>query len=289
MTVLILASRDDVTADLVVRQLIKKHRKVHRVALDDVLTVSGAPGRIKIKDAHRTTSNPSAVYWRHPGALESEQAKALVGLLRTLPELVWVNHPDSNERARHKPGQLLAAADCGFLVPDTLVSNDEAEIRTFVQNHPDHVIKPLHQGDSFVPLGDGMIYQQHIPKRADIRLTAVGGMLFPCCITSKLRDWREDEDATYEPVSAPREIVKAVYSYMEHYGLYYGAFDFAASERGPWYFLECNPNGQFGFVERKAGLSISHGLADLLAEEPGMLRDRRDPSGGHRRSSGQEV
>jgi glutathione synthase/RimK-type ligase-like ATP-grasp enzyme len=172
-------------------------------------------------------------------------------------------------------------------VPDTIISNDQGEINHFVQNHPDHIVKPLYHGDTFVPLGNGMIYQQRVDKKADIRLTVVDGRLFPCRITSGLNDWRQDEHAAYEPVSAPREIVKSVYRYMQHFRLYYGAFDFAVSKAGPWYFLECNPNGQFGWLERKTGLAISKAIADLLAEQPDILVDRRSPVGMHRRSSGQ--
>ncbi|MER6102440.1 hypothetical protein ABT115_08935 [Streptomyces sp. NPDC001832] len=285
---MILTSQDDVTADMVVDQLTKKNRRVHRVALDDDLVISGAPGSVTIKDAYRTTVNPRSVYWRRPGPVNSEQGKALVGLLRALPELVWVNHPDANERARHKPSQLVVAQECGFAVPDTLISNDPEEIRLFGLNHPDSVRKPLHQGDVFIPLGNGMIHQQQIQKKADIRLTVVGGSLFPCRITSTHLDWRGDDDAKYEPVSAPREIVKSVYAFVERYDLYYAAFDFAVSQPGRWYFLECNPNGQFGWLERKTGMSISLALADLLAEEPGLLQDLREPGGGHRRSSGQD-
>ncbi|MFI2620579.1 hypothetical protein [Streptomyces sp. NPDC018584] len=269
MGVLILTSQEDVTADLVVRKLTSTGREVHRVALDDELSFSGIPGqRLTIRDAHRTTTNPQGIYWRRPGPVDSEQAKALVGMLRALPGLVWVNHPDCNERARHKPSQLVAARECGFMVPGTMMGNDADAIRYFTQEYPDHVIKPLHQGDTFVPLGQGMIYQQRIRKRSDIRLTVVGRQMFPCRITSGMQDWREDEEATYEPVGVPREIVNAVQRYMDHFALKFGAFDFAVSEQGPWYFLECNPNGQFGFVEKKCGLSISRALADLLAEGP---------------------
>ncbi|MFI5689488.1 hypothetical protein [Streptomyces sp. NPDC051636] len=271
MTVLILTSQDDVTADLVVRQCTETGREVHRVALDDELTISGIPGkRIIVKDAHRTTISPQGIYWRRPGPVDSEQAKALVGMLRALPGLVWVNHPDHNEKARHKPSQLVAARECGFNVPCTMIGNDVDEIHAFTQNYPDHVIKPLHQGETFVPLGQGMIYQQRIRKRSDIRLTVVGKRLFPCRITSVLEDWRQDENANYEPASAPREIVNAVHRYMKHFGLHFGAFDFAVAEDGSWHFLECNPNGQFGFVEKLCGLGISRALADLLTEGPGF-------------------
>ncbi|GLF97213.1 hypothetical protein [Streptomyces yaizuensis] len=287
MTVLILTGRDDVTTDLVVRRLAEKHRTVHRLTFDDDVILSGTPGQITIKDAHRVTTNPRSVYWRSPGPVQSERAKALVGLLRTLPDLVWVNHPDNNERARHKPGQLTVAEECGFLVPDTLISNDPDEIRVFHRNHPDHIAKPLHQGEVFIPLGNGMVHQRRIFKRYDIRVTVVGGRLFPCRIRSGLLDWREDPEAVYEPAAAPREIVKAIYRFMEWYGLYYAAFDFAVSAAGPWYFLECNPDGQFGWLERRTGLSISSALATLLAEEPDIQSDLNSRVGEHRRSSGQ--
>lgn len=265
MTVLILTSRDDVTADLVVRELDKTNRRVHRAALDDALTVSGVPGEdITIQDSRRETVGPHAVYWRRPGPVDSEQAKALVGLLRARPGLVWVNHPDRNEVARHKPAQLVAARACGFTVPATVFGNGGA-VDSFVREFPDHIVKPLHQGATFIPLGQGMTYQQRVRKRSDIRLTVVGQQAFACRITSSLLDWRGDDGAVYEAIVAPQEIVNASLRYMNHYGLRFGAFDFAVSECGTWYFMECNPNGQFGFVETQCGLPISRALADLLA------------------------
>ena len=46
----------------------------------------------------------------------------------------------------------------------------------------------------------------------------------------------------------------------------YGAFDFAITDDF-WYFLECNANGQFGWLEAETGLPITAAIADLLLGE----------------------
>ncbi|WDN52328.1 hypothetical protein [Streptomyces clavuligerus] len=248
MTVLILADRDDATADLVVRRLTARHRKVHRFALDDDVTLSATPGQLVVKDAHRTTANPRSVYWRCAGPVESARARELIGSLRALPDLVWVNHPDSTERACRAEEQSEAAAECGLA------------------------------------LAGG----KRIRKKYDLRVTAVGGRLFPCRIVSALPDWRRDPDAVFQPVAVPRAVVRAVYRLMEWYGLYYAVLDFTVCPEGTWHFVGCDPNGPFCWLERRTGLSISSAIATLLAEEPDIQRDLKSPVGEHRRSSGQD-
>lgn len=51
---------------------------------------------------------------------------------------------------------------------------------------------------------------------------------------------------------------------MNHFGLVYGAFDFAVDAVGTWWTLECNPAGQYGFIEDATGLPITAALADVL-------------------------
>jgi hypothetical protein len=46
--------------------------------------------------------------------------------------------------------------------------------------------------------------------------------------------------------------------------LRYGAFDFAVTNDDNYIFLECNPGGQFGWIEANTTLPITHALADLL-------------------------
>jgi hypothetical protein len=44
----------------------------------------------------------------------------------------------------------------------------------------------------------------------------------------------------------------------------YGAFDFSIDRDGGWWFLECNPNGQWGFITEATGIPIASAIADLL-------------------------
>ncbi|MGW6603346.1 MvdC/MvdD family ATP grasp protein [Streptomyces sp. NPDC055036] len=320
-----MTSRDDVTADLVVGNLTKRRLPVHRIDpadLPDKLRVTGAVedglARILIEDEHRSTSTMDikAIYWRKPATpllkdagshltpavrawIADESKASLFGILRTL-DVVWVNHPDKNAVAHHKAPQLLAAHKHGFDVPETIFTNVAARAETFVEKHRQAIVKTLTQRDmEFVParlvepgedlsgVGAAMhMFQRYIPKVADVRVTVVGERLFAAQITGGGVDWRSaGENATYEPVSVPRGVVQPINRFMTHYGLAYGAFDFAVSKSGPWFFLECNPNGQFGFVEAKTGMAISQAIADYLVQMPESLMHREGLSYGHQQSS----
>jgi hypothetical protein len=44
----------------------------------------------------------------------------------------------------------------------------------------------------------------------------------------------------------------------------FGAFDFVIATDGSWHFLECNPSGQWAFLEPPTGLPMTAAIADLL-------------------------
>ncbi|HLU74029.1 MAG TPA: hypothetical protein VKZ82_17720 [Nonomuraea sp.] len=49
---------------------------------------------------------------------------------------------------------------------------------------------------------------------------------------------------------------------LDAFRLVFGAFDFALTGKGEWVFLECNPNGQWGWF----GGAISQGIAAAIAD-----------------------
>lgn len=55
-------------------------------------------------------------------------------------------------------------------------------------------------------------------------------------------------------------------AYLDHYGLVSGSFDLALDSHGGYWWLELNPNGQWGWLEEKTGLEMSAAFADLLTE-----------------------
>lgn len=127
-----------------------------------------------------------------------EWSEALEGFLTHVAPARWMNHPSSNAMAAHKLAQLTVAQSLGFAVPDTLVTQDPGELRAFYGRHGGRiVVKPLSKGyverpggetDTLIytnrvseghlaDLGDlpacPTLFQELIPKRADVRLTVV--------------------------------------------------------------------------------------------------------------------
>jgi hypothetical protein len=74
-------------------------------------------------------------------------------------------------------------------------------------------------------------------------------------------------DHRHSDISIPEEVKAGIARYLAHYNLPYGAFDFSVDRDGYWWFLECNPNGQWGFIAEATGAPIASAIADVLLGE----------------------
>lgn len=306
MTVLILTSEDDVTADMVISHLNQQGTPVLRIDPADI------PGRVDLTArfsaggevaGHITAGGRRvaldevrSIWLRRPGepgrdaevqrewvSLECE--RALYGALRALP-CQWMNHPDALARSRYKMWQLGVARDAGFLVPRTLMTTCPADaeefsglgpviVKSVSGRHPEDLTLPTARvpaGADFsgVAASATCLQEEISGKVADLRLTVVQGQLFPCVISSKDRtlDWRflPPEECTWRLTRIPDALVAATRQYMAAAGLVYAALDFAMDSDGLWWFLEANAGGQFGFVEAATGAPIAAAIADWLTD-----------------------
>ncbi|GAA2238100.1 ATP-grasp ribosomal peptide maturase [Kitasatospora cystarginea] len=244
-----------------------------------------------------------SVWWRRPTAysgpleLDGQDAKfagsqmfwGVGGILASLPHAHYVNHPWQIRNGEYKPAQLAAALRAGFLVPETVITMDPAEARQFCTEQP-AVYKPLwntpyRDADDRAQqvwvrevnptdITDAVstcphLFQARVEKSFDVRLTAVGARLFAARITSPELDWRRRQDLlSYEPISVPDAVAASVAGYLTDMGLVFGAFDFAVTADGAWYFLECNPNGQWAWLPSALSDPIALALADQLEKGP---------------------
>lgn len=221
-----------------------------------------------------------------------EQALWGVGgiLAASLPDAHYVNHPWNNRAAEFKPAQLSTAQRCGFLVPSTLITNDPHEARTFAAHQPGGVVykpvwnTPYRVGDRphsvwvrevrGAEITDAVsvcphLFQARVDKAFDARVTVIGGRLFGVRIDSPDLDWRYRQDLmTCTPVDVPEPVARATAAYLAELRLVYGAFDFAVSTAGDWYFLECNPNGQWAWQPAETTEAIAQAIADQLEKGP---------------------
>jgi ATP-grasp ribosomal peptide maturase len=264
----------------------------------------GWRGWVKTQDGHIPLDRVKSVYYRRPTGFifpddatgsdltfaTAEARRGFGGLFFSLATR-WVNHPGRVADAEFKPVQLGAAASWGLTAPRTLLISDPNQVRIFCQTVEQGVVyKPLSPtkivaGDEFrlvftsrilaadfndVDLSLTMnLFQEWVPKRYDARVTVVDQRIFGVAIhaasSDAYLDWRIDYSSLrYEPVEVPSPVSNGILAYMNRFGLPYGAFDFAVTD-DRWYFLECNANGQFGWIEAETGLPITAAVADLLA------------------------
>ncbi|MFD9207515.1 ATP-grasp ribosomal peptide maturase [Streptomyces sioyaensis] len=263
----------------------------------------GWGGRLTVGERTADLSAVRALYHRRPSPYPThsgeqagrfaaqENRRGLGGVLGALPGCLYLSHPQAIARAEYKPAQLDAAAGVGLTVPATLITNEPWEAKQFCSEQPT-IYKPLHAGAYEVegePAGiwaapvetgeiDGAVsrsahlFQAQVPKVADVRAVVVGEQVFAVRITAPpgVVDWRaEYQSLTYEPVACPDEMRGALVRFLAGFGLNFGAFDFAVTADGAWWFLECNPNGQWAWLEDAAGLPITSAIADLLENGAG--------------------
>ena len=199
----------------------------------------------------------------------------------------FVNDRFCKMRANNKLYQLNTARQCGFRIPETVLSNDPQEVLRFVEEKKFKVIfKPqtdakYHLGETRLVTEESLakinlvslspvIFQEFIPAAYDIRLTVVGKEQFAVKIDSQKGypkiDWRLDLMTPMETMPVPESLFNKAEILMRRLGLDYGAIDLRVTPEGEIVFFEVNPTGQFLFCELDKTLKITRAVCRLLTE-----------------------
>lgn len=204
----------------------------------------------------------------------------------------WLNEPHSIELAENKVKQLQIATSLGFLIPRTVISNNPTEVAMFVARHPS-IAKPLRSGSLGGSTQSEVIFttrlstiaeidfdainiapfivQEEIHKSADVRVTVVGENVFATRIDSQeykesTVDWRRGDarEMKYSIYHLPADLAEACVSLVKAFGLRFGAIDLVLDRSQRHWFLEINPNGQWGWIQMKTGQPIAGAIVDEL-------------------------
>ena len=310
MSILLLTNQRDLTTDFLVRELRKKGVEFYRLNTDGAsqYTISINPLENSIEIFQPSFSieldKISAAYFRRPTAphlahtanqyreyLSREWGALLDSLYSSIGER-WFSSPDSIFLAEDKPRQLRLAKQIGFLVPETVVTNRLEAAKAIQRSFP-VIAKPLRMGllnsrddgpivytSSVESLSEDdrsqisacpVIFQRHIEKMLDIRVTVVGSRVFSCAIFSQESDetkldWRRGSNPAlrHEIFDLPSETESKCVEIVRSQNLRFGAIDLIQDEDGKLWFLECNPNGQWAWIENRTGLPIASAIADEL-------------------------
>ncbi|HWS90025.1 MAG TPA: MvdC family ATP-grasp ribosomal peptide maturase [Pyrinomonadaceae bacterium] len=232
-----------------------------------------------------------------------ESVAAFEGFLDALHEARWVNDIQRGRAAENKQRQLRVAAASGLRIPRTLVTNDPAAARRFFAETEGRMVvkllRPLTVGmnadSDFVYTSrvsaedlDGaetlrhspVVFQELIPKACELRVAWVAGEAFTGALdasgTSRGQtDWRRaaPEECRWRRDELPAEVSSGLRSLMSELGLAFGAVDLIRTPAGKHVFLEVNPAGEWGMLERDLGLPIADALAGALLSDEWRVKE----------------
>jgi ATP-grasp ribosomal peptide maturase len=225
---------------------------------------------------------------------DAESMLGLGGVLAAQPWR-WIDSPSVVADASYKPRQLQVAAACGLRVPRSLITNDPEQVRAFAAEvGPGGLVyKALHAAPvaeendvklvytsrmteaDLDRLDDGglrvcpHLVQEWIDKAFDVRLTVVGEHCFPVAVHARTEqarvDWRSGyDDLTYRRCDLPADVRSGALAYLRRFGLTFGAFDFSVDASGRFWFLECNPAAEWGWLVDETDAPIADAIADEL-------------------------
>lgn len=213
-----------------------------------------------------------------------------------LRDLPWMNPMDIDHRiGENKLEQLSYARKSGLNIPESLFTNDPVKVKDFFYSVcKGNMIAKLHgslsrsmKGDTpFFPttrIGESdlerldtlaycpMIFQQNIEKMYELRIIYIDGTFFTGKINALASeagktDWRAAKDImpSWELYSLPEQVCSALDTMMRDLGLYFGAIDMIRQTDGTYIFLEVNPQGEWGMIQRDLGYPIGQTIAEKL-------------------------
>jgi MvdC family ATP-grasp ribosomal peptide maturase len=224
----------------------------------------------------------------------TESLEVLEIFLRVFDNVRWIDDLAMVRKAEDKLYQLRTAQSVGLVTPRTLISNDPQEVQDFYHSLEGDIvakmITPLTvnmEGNTpFVHtsrIGPGdlqhletlrhspMAFQEYIPKEYELRIIYVDGELFTGALHWKTPgeapvDWRTPDQQVFkwEHFNIPETLADKIRALMKQMGLYFGALDVILTPGGQYVFLEVNPAGEWGMLERDLGLTISDAIANAL-------------------------
>lgn len=226
-----------------------------------------------------------------------ESMAALTGFWDGLRDARWINHHYANYMAEDKIRQLRVASAVGLTLPRTLVSNRPAEVREFFYRVESRMVakllKPLSKSMGKAPVFvrtsmvaesdlEGldslrfcpMVFQENIPKACELRICLVADKAFVGALDASqsregTTDWRiaEPGEVSWKNDTVPDDVLNKLRSLMKSLELINGAVDMIRTPEGEHVFLEINPAGEWGMLERDLHLPISEAIADALLVE----------------------
>lgn len=233
----------------------------------------------------------------------------MLGSLYSDKRTFWVNPPLVFDGRLSKLNQLSLAAETGFSIPNTIISNDPKEIRDFVASEGGKAAFKLLQPAVWQRSSDSPLYvvyttvvemdslsddkalqfcpgifQALVEKDYEVRVLCLGKTHIAVRLNSQevdaaRIDWRRGQGhIRMMQIDIPLEIQTLCTRYCDRLGIVHCSFDFIVTQDNRWIFLEINEQGQFLWLESRAQVPVLDAFTDfLVSRDPEFIYQRSAP------------
>ncbi|HYG81715.1 MAG TPA: hypothetical protein VD861_15065 [Pyrinomonadaceae bacterium] len=219
-----------------------------------------------------------------PGSDEWSHATTFEDIMWSWAEMAEarvLNRPSAMASNNSKPYQSQLIRECGFSVPQTLITTTAGRARRFSRRRGGAIYKSISGTRSIVSRvgADKMealadvawcpTQFQSLVEGVDYRVHVVGKRLFACRIRSDAVDYRYASGSQVEPCELPGDVAARCLALSERLGLELSGIDLRETPGGEWFCFEVNPSPAFSCFECRPEQTISAGIARYLAEAVG--------------------
>lgn len=233
---------------------------------------------------------------------------ALCQLLTFLRPRQTVNNPILSPRL-HKVVQQVVANSLGLSTPPTLITTEKDTAVKFLSAGGQHILKQFseypvgqlggNEGGLFTQLVTANdvqsagrrqlevcphMFQTAIQKSYELRIVVVGDAVFSFRVNSLDKeytkvDWRHGNHVLkFERTTVPQLLVSKLFDFMHRLDLFSGCFDFIVDDVGEYWFLECNHQGAWGWLDDVVDGEIADAFANAFEARLRVLRlERAEP------------
>lgn len=239
---------------------------------------------------------------RYENASNAESVKALLQQKRddtivltfTLKSLTknstfWLS--SFNSTSINKLDVLIHAKKIGLKIPPSIITNRRYELLSFIEKNGTALCKSTSENFIFTSKLESSysqpiaiidtekidkisetffpsFFQKFIKKKYDIRVFYLNGDFYSMAIFNNSPDFRTSYSTNRNvPYSLPSKVSYKLDKLMQLLGLNTGSIDLIKGIDGEYYFLEINPNGQFGMVSQPCNYNLEKKVALLLIEK----------------------
>ena len=222
--------------------------------------------------------------------------KALFKLLSSFNKSYTINTLEAKS-CLLKPYQQIIAHDSGFCTPTSLITNHKQDLIRFSEESQSGLIMKSLSGGNFVKVHDDgsesyqnvmtmrvsestireldeqdlqyhpHFFQNEIDKEYELRVVVINQDIFAFSINSQESsltelDWRRGiSKLDYELIKLPESTISCINKFMKNMKLFTGSLDLIVDKKGQTFFIECNQDGAWGWLDDVLSGDIANSFA----------------------------